>query len=197
MKIDQAALVFKYDDLKLEGETLKATLPLNLCQEALKERVGSLGYWVDQPFEVEGALYRTPSGEVIVSTQIDGAADFKCVSCAQRRVWSAHIREDLIIVPEGHEAAHEDDVEGEGDLELSPDLYTFSGHEIDLSEILREVIILNALNHPRCEDIGEECGESLAKSGSDIIPEQPEIDPRWAPLLAMQDSLQSKDQDEN
>ena len=117
----------------------------------------------------------------------------ECGSCAQQRTWFIEIREDLIVVPQSHSAAQEDDVEGEGDLEVSPDLYTFEGHEFDLAEILREVLVLNCMGHPRCEDVQESCGTSLAEIGSDEVPDQPEIDPRWAPLLAMQEALQSKD----
>lgn len=189
---NQSELVFKYDDLKLEGEPVNASLPLELCQGALRERVGSLGYWVSEPFSISGNLYRTPSGEVIVSARVSGVAEFQCVSCGQRRAWSMEIREDLIVVPESHDAAQEEDIGGEGDLDLSPDVYTFSGQEFDLAEILREVLVLNAMDHPRCADVREQCGEPLAKSGSDVLPEQPEIDPRWAPLLAMRDALDSQ-----
>jgi len=187
------ALSFKYDDLKLEGEPIQGELPLELCQEALATIVGSLGYWVNLPIQVSGYIYRTPSGEVIVDVTLNGQADFKCVSCAQQRTWVIGVREDLIVVPQSHSAAQENDIEGEGDLEISPDLYTFEGHEFDLTEILREVLVLNCIGHPRCEDVHQNCGTSLAELGSDDVPDQPEVDPRWAPLLAMQEALQSKD----
>jgi uncharacterized metal-binding protein YceD (DUF177 family) len=187
------ALLFKYDDLKLEGEHIMGELPLELCRDALAEIVGSLGYWVERPVSVSGMIYRTPSGEVIVDAKLKGEADFKCVSCALRQTWTIEIREDLIVVPKTHSTAQEDNVEGEGDLEVSPDLYVFEGHEFDLSDILREVLVLNSMGHPRCEDVGQECGPSLANIGSDEVPEQPEIDPRWAPLLAMQEALQNKE----
>ena len=187
------ALLFKYDDLELEGEPIMGELSLELCRDALAEIVGSSGYWVERPVNVSGMIYRTPSGEVIVDAHLRGQADFKCVSCAQKRTWSIQIREDLIVVPKTHSAAQEGDIEGEGELEVSPDLYIFEGHEFDLGEILREVLVLNSMGHPRCEDVGKVCGPSLAAIGSDEVPEQPEIDPRWAPLLAMQEALQSKD----
>ena len=40
-------LILKYDDLKLEGESVDGVLPQSLCQEALGEIVGSSGYWLD------------------------------------------------------------------------------------------------------------------------------------------------------
>lgn len=190
------ALLFKYDDLKLEGEPIEAEMPQALCQEALGELVSSSGYWVDEGIQTRGNVYRTPNGEVIISARLSGQADFDCVSCGQRQTWSIQVREDIIAVPTSHAAAMEEDVEGEGELHISPDLYTFEGQMIDLAEIFREVLILNAPTHPRCESMGAECGPSLAIKGSDELPEIPMIDPRWAPLLAMQDALKEKDQDE-
>jgi uncharacterized metal-binding protein YceD (DUF177 family) len=83
-------------------------------------------------------------------------------------------------------------MDGEGELEISPDIYTFEGHEIDLGEVLHEVLILNAPSHPRCEDAGATCGPSIAERESDVLPIVSEIDARWAPLLAMQEALESE-----
>ena len=188
-------LLFKYDDLKLEGEALSGALPVELCQEALGEIVGSSGYWVEASVEVSGHIYKTPGGEVIVDGRLSGSARFDCVSCGRHRSLPIEVREDLIIVPKGHIASKEEDIEGEGDLNLSPDLYIFEGQDLDLAEVFREVLILNVLTHPRCEDINEECGPSLAEQGSDKLPETSGIDPRWAPLLAMHDQLKSKDEE--
>lgn len=192
--IKVAELLFKYDDLKLEGEPLSGALPIELGREALGEIVGSSGYWVEEPIEVSGHIYKTPGGEVIVDGRLKGSADFDCVSCGQRRTFPIEVREDVIIVPKGHDAATEEDLEGEGDLNLSPDLYIFEGQELNLVEIFREVLILNVLTHPRCDNVSAECGPSLAEKGSDKLPESSGIDPRWAPLLAMHDQLKSKDE---
>lgn len=184
-------LLLKYDDLKLEGEPISGSLPQALCQEALGEIVGSSGYWVKNEIRLSGNVYRTPSGEVIVDGHLQGEADFDCVSCGQRRSLTIDVREDVIIVPKNHPAALEEDIEGEGDLSLSPDLYLFEGQDIDLAEIFREVLILNVPTHPRCDLTQKSCGPSLAESGSDQLPETSGIDPRWAPLLAMHDQLKS------
>lgn len=189
-------LLLKYDDLKLEGEPINGSLPQDLCQEALGEIVGSSGYWVNSDIKLSGHVYRTPSGEVIVDGHLQGEADFDCVSCGQRRSLIINVREDVIIVPKNHPAALEEDIEGEGDLSLSPDLYLFEGQDIDLAEIFREVLILNVPTHPRCDLIQESCGPSLAEKGSDHLPETSEIDPRWAPLLAMHDQLKSMNDSE-
>ena len=186
-------LIFKYDDLKLEGEEIAGTLPLELCQEALGKIVGSSGYWVDEEVSLTGHIYRTPGGEVIVDGRLQGKAEFDCVSCGQRQNLAISVREDIIILPKNHSAAQEENIEGEGDLSLSPDLYTFEGQDINLAEIFREVLILNVPTHPRCDDIEGVCGPSLADKG-DKLPETSDIDPRWAPLLALHSQLKSKDE---
>ena len=188
-----SALIFKYEDLKLEVEPIEGEIPLELCRGALANLVGNSGYWVNQPVKVSGIMCRATTGEVIINVGLTGQADFKCVSGGRQRTWGLDINEDLVVVPKTHSAAQEEDIEGEGDLVLDPDLYVFEGHEFDLAEILREVLVLNSMGHPRCEYVGQVCGPSLAEVGSDEVPAQPEIDPRWAPLLAMQEALQSKD----
>jgi uncharacterized metal-binding protein YceD (DUF177 family) len=189
-------LLLKYDDLKLEGEPINGVLPKKFCQEALGEIVGSSGYWVNEGVTLSGHVYRTPSGEVIVDGHLKGQADYECVSCGQRRVLSIQVREDVVIIPKNHTAAQESDIEGEGELSLSPDLYLFEGQDIDLAEIFREVLILNVPTHPRCVLSDAKCGPSLAENSSDELPEVSDIDPRWAPLLAMHDQLKSMNSSE-
>ena len=184
-------LILKYDDLKLEGESINGILPQSLCQEALGEIVGSSGYWLSDGVKLKGQVYRTPSGEVIVDGNLSGSADFECVSCGNRRTLPIAVREDVIIVPKHHSAASEENIEGEGELDISPDLYIFEGQDIDLCEIFREVLILNVPTHPRCDQVKAVCGPSLADKGSEQLPETSGIDPRWAPLLAMHDQLKS------
>ncbi len=186
-------LLFKYDDLKLEGEPIAGALPVELAREALGQIVGTSGYWVETPVKLTGHLYKTPSGEVIVDGHLSGAADFDCVSCGRRRTLPIKVREDVVIVPKSHIAAKEEDLEGEGELSLAPDLYVFEGQELNLVDVFREVLILNVLTHPRCDNVNKKCGPSLAERGSDELPETSGIDPRWAPLLAMHDQLKSQD----
>ena len=66
-------------------------------------------------------------------------------------------RGDLIIVPESHDAANEPELYGEGEFTSSPDVYTFEGTDIDLTEVIRELLILEAPVHPRCEHAQQSC----------------------------------------
>jgi uncharacterized metal-binding protein YceD (DUF177 family) len=181
-------LVFNYENLKSDGENFHAEIPQNLCQEYLGELIGSSGYWVDETFKTQGTLYKSLSGEVIADCKISGQARFHCVSCGQSQILSWSMREDLIIVPEKHAAAQEEDLAGEGDLDIPPDIYTFSGHDLDLTPIICEGIVLHAPLHPRCETVSQTC-QTLTQ---EELPQELTIDPRWAPLLKLQAKTQNK-----
>ena len=185
------ALTFKYDDIKPEGEPLSAFLPDEVVREALEGYIGPSGYWVDQPIQVSGTLYKTHSGEVIMDARLKGSARFLCVSCGASRHFTIDTREDFVIVPEGHEAVQEedDDIELEGDVELDPDVYTFSPPDLDVTPILRESLVLEVPLHPRCEEVGEVCVRhaGFSEEAKGFAPGG--VDPRFAPFLAMRDAL--------
>ena len=77
------------------------------------------------------------------------------------------------------------DVQGQGSLDLTPDLYTFEGSEIHLYEMYREALILSLSLHPRCQDLGKTCVPSESLTLETVV----QIDPRLAPLLALRDFL--------
>ena len=181
-------LIFKYDDLKAEGENFEATIPSAMCQEHLGELIGQSGYWVQEDFHTHGTLYKSLTGEVIVDCHIKGQADFMCVSCGQKQTLTWEIREDLIVVPENHQDAQEEDVSGEGELDLMPDVYTFKGNQIDLAPIVCENLVLSAPLHPRCETVKQTCRIIEQEK----IPEVFNIDPRWAPLLELQKQFKTE-----
>lgn len=178
-------LTFKYDDIKLDGNPYASALPHQKMQEAVHELIGPSGYWIDHPLETRGTLYRTSSGEVIADAHLKGEVRFRCVSCSAEHTQKIQFREDWVIVPQNHESAQEEDVQGQGALDMTPDLYTFEGSELKLVEIYREALILSLSLHPRCEDLGQVCTPRQAESIEEAI----EIDPRLAPLLAIRDAL--------
>ena len=188
------ALTFKYPDIKQSGEPFDADLPLEVAREALEGYIGPSGYWVDAPLHASGTLYKSPTGEVIADVRLKGKVRFECVSCGAARTLNVALREDLVIVPEGHDAASEEEaLTGEGEeVQLDPDVYTFKGSTLDLVPILRESLVLEVPLHPRCETIGETCVRLAS------LNEEPEeedyIDPRFAPLLAMRDALAAKEE---
>lgn len=183
-------LVFKYADIKASGEPLDTDLPLELTQEALEGYIGTSGYWVDAPMKVSGGVYKTMSGEVIIDARIEGEARFLCVSCNSPRVLPISLREDLVAVPEGHDAlSGGDDIHGEGDLELDPDVYSFQGPDLDLSPMLRESLVLEVPLHPRCEEVGETCVHKVEAHEEPHEEGLEDIDPRLVPFLGVRDEL--------
>lgn len=191
------ALTFKYPDIKQSGEPFDAELPLEVVREALEGYVGPSGYWVDHPFQASGTLYKSPSGEVIADVRLQGEARFECVSCSATRALKVKMREDLVIVPEGHDAAQEEhELTGEGEaVQMDPDVYTFHGSTLDLTPILRESLVLEVPLHPRCESVEETCVR-LA-SLNDEEQEEDYIDPRFAPLLAMREALKAEEESDS
>ncbi|MBM4291388.1 MAG: DUF177 domain-containing protein [Deltaproteobacteria bacterium] len=187
------ALTFKYDDIKPEGEPFSADFPLDVAREALEGYVGESGYWVEEPIRASGTLYRTSSGEVIMDARLKGRVRFLCVSCGASRHLPIETREDFVIVPEGHAAARvEEDLTLEGDVELDPDVYTFTPPDLNVTAILRESLILEAPLHPRCDAVGEVCVRyaGLSDEAPGFAPGG--VDPRFAPFLAMRDALAQK-----
>ena len=178
-------LTFKYDEIKPDGDPFQSPLPLQAMQEAVHALIGPSGYWIDEPIQTKGTLYRTSSGEVIADAHLKGRVRFQCVSCSCERTQEIEFREDWVIVPQNHESAQEENIQGQGSLEFTPDLYMFEGSEIKLVEIYREALILSLSLHPRCEDVGHECIPRLSESFEDAV----QIDPRLAPLLAIRDAL--------
>ena len=178
-------LTFKYDEIKPDGDPFKSPLPLQTMKEAVHELIGPSGYWIDDPINVRGTLYRTSSGEVIADAHLKGKVRFHCVSCSCEHTQEIEFREDWVIVPQNHESAQEENIQGQGSLEHTPDLYMFEGPEIKLVEIYREALILSLSLHPRCEDVGQVCTPRVSASIEDAV----QIDPRLAPLLAIRDAL--------
>ena len=183
---EELHLIFKYDEIKSDGDPFKSALPQTMMQEAVHELIGPSGYWIDEPLQAQGTLYKTSSGEVIADVSLKGKVRFQCVSCSTERQISIQLREDWVIVPKSHEAAQEENVQGQGSLDLTPDLYTFEGPEIHLYEMYREALILALSLHPRCEDVGQKCVSRKSLTLETAV----QIDPRLAPLLAIRDQLE-------
>jgi uncharacterized metal-binding protein YceD (DUF177 family) len=183
-------LVFKYADIKASGEPLNTHLPLELTREALEGYLGTSGYWVDEPMKVSGGVYKTISGEVIIDARVEGEARFLCVSCNSPRLLKVNLREDLVAVPEGHDAlSGGDDIHGEGELELDPDVYSFQGPDLDLSPMLRESLVLEVPLHPRCEDVGAACVHKVEAHEEPVEEGLEDVDPRLVPFLGVRDDL--------
>ena len=128
---------------------------------------------------IEGVLTKH-----IAQTDIEGeiftAAELECTRCLQTTAQSFEFPfEAAFVTPENYTAAKEAELNAR-DLDVS----IFDGAEIDLSELVREQIILNLPEQVFCS---EGCKGLCAKCGAnrnliDCKCVEKEADPRWAAL---------------
>jgi len=125
------------------------------------------------PVLVDGRVQRFES-ELVVMADIEAPFGFTCTGCLKDFVQT--------IVLEQGAIAYEID----------------QGGEIDLTEALREEILMNFPAHPRCDEGDEECEciiddryLAVDKSGEDDVktPPTPQEDNRWGALDGLSNEL--------
>lgn len=85
-------------------------------------------------------------------------------------------------------------VAGDEEIELSAEdmgVSFYTGDEIDLSDIVREAVLLELPAYPSCEAFGAECsGEAASGAWIDAADDAPRdgVDPRWAALKRLRDA---------
>lgn len=125
--------------------------------------------------------------------------DFECGRCLTPRVFEAHGQlEYLLVSRENYEASYHH----QEDLELSLDdldVDIFEGEDVALRPFLRESVLLALPNSPTCALTGDAqaCDTAFAElarvSGQDDESQRNQIDPRWAPLMALKDKVNDKE----
>lgn len=125
--------------------------------------------------------------------------DFECGRCLTPRVVHAHGELEYLLVSSDHYKASYYD---QDDIELSMDdldVAVFEGEEVDLRPFFREAILLALPNSPTCDLTGDvpACDTAFAElarvSGQDKESQNNQIDPRWAPLMALKDKFDDKE----
>ena len=96
---------------------------------------------------------------------------------------------------EEYNPAEERETEGEKELSGSElDLSYYSNNEIDISELVKEQVLLSvpmkALCGPECRGICPECGKNYNKGPCECSTE--EVDPRLAPLKKFRESMKNR-----
>ncbi|MEE2645289.1 MAG: DUF177 domain-containing protein [Myxococcota bacterium] len=181
-----------FEDLKLAGRSFQGTLDASTLNDQIKGFAGEFGYQLLGEAEAAGTVYRTDSGEVIVTGELSLSLQYKCVACLKSRVLPLKLRGDYIM----SQAPKVKSFQGEEEtleIEDEPEIYPFTGNEIDLEPLFREEILLTLTQHPRCDLTGPACppisyGEERSAEG--------EIDPRWAHLLKIQAKLKAAEKAE-
>ena len=123
-----------------------------------------------------GSAARVPDGEpVVLDLVLERVPEGIVVRGTVRAVWEGTCgvcltELDHTVNPEVGELFEPEPVEG--------DTYPLEGHEIDLEQLVRDVVLLELPLAPTCEATGR------AACAPDVVPEResPPPDPRWAAL---------------
>ncbi len=177
-------LKFRVEDVPPEGRAVAGELPESLLIQPLAGLVGDLGYRADGSAKVEGTMYRTSSGEVVVDVGIGLRVGFDCVRCLSPRTLALSFRQDHVFT----KAKAKDETHRTLDDEslTEPDVHTIEGDELDLVPVLQEDILLELPMNPSCKllEPTTSCGELVIDQD-----ESSNVDPRWAPLLDLKKTL--------
>lgn len=126
---------------------------------------------------------------------------YECGRCLSEREFEAQAELEYLVLPKsayeatyGKVSAHNDEQDDEDGTELQLadlDVSYFEGDELDLRPYLREAILLETPEYASCALVGKdkECDqayEALQEEAFKGKLESKIADPRWAPLLALQ-----------
>lgn len=119
-------------------------------------------YIFTRPVAIEVRCYRAGL-ELFFAGQAAGAVTGSCARCLESFDFQLQVPYAFVLVPHGHGGAG-DDLEEE-DVNLS----FYRGHEVDLSPLVREQIILALPMQPLCRDdcrgLCGSCGANLNDAG--------------------------------
>lgn len=181
-------LTFRLDEVPPEGRRFAGALTEQSLGADLPGMVGELGYRPMGPARIGGTVYRSSKSELVVDGRVAAEVGFDCVRCLSARTLPLDVREDHVLVRRKARQVSEGD-EGQtvedADLE-EPDVETFTGEEIDLTDLFRQDLLLALPMNPSCADVGaDDCRDLVVETAGD----EPQIDPRWAPLLEMKKKM--------
>ncbi len=190
--MNRAALSFKFrfEELSHEGRDFADTLAEPVVKDAVEGLVGPLGYTAQGAIAVQGTVYRLSGTEVVVTGSLSGTLGFACARCLADRVLPVQGAFDHLLVKRSKSAPKvAEELVVEDDLLDEPDVEGFDGDHIDLSDLMREDLVLAVPMNPTCEDAVDATCERPAALAEPEEPAEAAIDPRWAPLLELKKKL--------
>ena len=113
---------------------------------------------------------------------------YTCCRCLAKNERLLQAELDLTFLPL---ARYRSESTGNKEVELTEedlDISFYEGDEIDLKDVIREAILLEVEAYPSCPDACPEA-ERFVSTAEDN--EEEFIDPRWAPLKALQRKARS------
>ena len=160
---------------------------------------------------LEGIEFQPESGLVVDLTavrsgsavrlngEVQGTFSFRCGRCMSEREYQLDEQLEFVLLSR---AAWEQSYEGANEMELDADdldVSFYEGESIDLAPLVREAVILELPNYPRCpETLREACDTAYeAFIGEDVLEENEEnsVDLRWGPLKELKKKMEVESDD--
>lgn len=181
-------LEFRFDLLGFTPRAFDGALAIEQVQAAVGGLIGDLGYRVDAPAQASGTVVRTSGGEVVVNSRLTAELGFDCVRCLTPRTLSVDLTGQHVLIKQSPTFTPDGDapIELDQDALEAPDEYGFDGETVKLADVFREELVLAVSMNPQCSDVAGECAAVALPAPA---PEA-QIDPRWAPLLALKQRMQ-------
>lgn len=189
--------------------TSSLVLELEPEAKAVEELFEELGdFRLADPSSFQARLRLQRVGESVrVAGEVKVDLVFECGRCLSERIFKVKANLEYLVMPRAayeatygaHSSPHAKDEDDDGvQLKASDlDVSFFEGEELDLRPYLRESVLLETPSYATCELVGldEECDkayEALQREAFKDHEESKIADPRWAPLLALQQGDKDK-----
>jgi len=174
-------------------------LAINVSQQ-LKEPIGSeREYDLDGPVDIDGEespvsghvkMMRTDRG-IIVKANLTGEMKITCSRCLAEFNWPLKLdfQEEYFQTVDMVSGSRLSLPKDTGNFTIDPK------HILDFREAVRQYALLSvpmkALCQEKCAGVCPECGQNLNQEPCECSMKK--VDPRWAPLLKLEDKLKGKE----
>lgn len=143
------------------------------------------GFGASSPFKVNAVMTRVDK-TFRVQVNISGDVQFECGRCLEQVSEPVDVDTEWVLMSRSEWVNRYED--GDEEVELNEedlDISFYSGDDIDLSELIREAIMLELPTHPICQVDTKACDAAYQKNVGDKAlkeNEEAEVDLRWGPL---------------
>ena len=136
----------------------------------------------DQGLQVNVRVARLHESLLVVG-HVSAGLMLTCVRCLQERERLIKVSLDVVLFPQPEESADREVELSTEDMNVS--FYDPNADELDLTDLIREALLLELPTYPSCEE-GEICQPfELPKEEE----EAESIDPRWRGLMALKTAM--------
>ena len=177
------------DDIKLETG-LHKTVPVQIAVESVEMAGQTVQF--DRLFEGEAEIWNV-GDRLLVKARVSGEATVECSRCLSPFNMPLEVTfEEEFVEGTANDQAQDDD--GDDDEPEQRTVTYYSGDEINLSESLRENVLLELPMKPLCDEdcqgLCSTCGTNLNEGTCTCGEETQVVDPR---LAALKDLLRKPD----